>query len=310
MAVGMVVLEDLSPLNGSRKTSTWGSGNSRQVFDLLAQACHEVKRSTRVMSVAYNQTHATHTLTDDQGGQNEYDRVVFACPASAASSMLGQEASWLESTLLRGILYHDDDERGFMQATLHNDRRTLPEQHREDILRDAAFVVDVTRDDSGECITEFTHNMAAWPPVKEQLSQERRETLPALLISHNVRPGKEIDPSLVLKRDDYARSHPRFCFRNLIITSMLLPLIQGRRGVYYATNYAVNGNGHDLSCCSGMVAANAIGARYLFEHNAAAKLDFERLKESMMCDHAQPRMDALFPGLALVGLGGYLLLAQ
>jgi hypothetical protein len=35
MAVGMVVLEDLSPLNGSRKTSTWASGNSTEVMNAI-----------------------------------------------------------------------------------------------------------------------------------------------------------------------------------------------------------------------------------------------------------------------------------
>jgi predicted NAD/FAD-binding protein len=112
------------------------------------------------MQVEYDREAGTHTLTDDQGGQGEFERIVFACPASAAANMLGDGAGWLESTLLRGLLYHDDDERGFMQATLHNDRNSLPEKHREDILRDAAFVVDVTRTEDGGTVTEFTHNMA------------------------------------------------------------------------------------------------------------------------------------------------------
>ena len=78
-------------------------------------------------------------------------------------------------------------------------------------------------------------------------------------------------------------------------------------GVFYATNYAPPGNGHDLSCLSGLVCAHAIGAAYPFESNDLAKLDFERLQDSMGCDHQAPRLDMFFPGLALLGLGGYAL---
>ena len=78
-------------------------------------------------------------------------------------------------------------------------------------------------------------------------------------------------------------------------------------GVFYATNYAPPGNGHDLSCLSGLVCAHAIGAAYPFESNDLAKLDFERLQDSMGCDHQAPRLDMFFPGLVL--LGGYALAA-
>ena len=76
-------------------------------------------------------------------------------------------------------------------------------------------------------------------------------------------------------------------------------------GVFYATNYAPPGNGHDLSCLSGLVCAHAIGAKYPFEHNELAKLECLRLQDSMGCDHQKPRLDWLFPGLALLGLGRY-----
>jgi len=283
-AVGMPVLEDLSPLNGSRKTCSWSTGNSAQVFDLLAKPC-EVRTSTRVMHIEYDGER--HLLQDDQGGDDQYDRIVFACPASAVANMQGESQNWLESVLLRAIRYHDDDERSFMQATLHYDRGVLPAKHREDILRDAAFVVDVTRAPDGEVVTEFTHNMAAWPPAAAQLGDARHQELPAMLVSHCVHPGKVIDPKLVDKKDDYARSHPRFCFRNLIVTQ-LLPLIQGRNGCFYATNYAPPGNGHDLSCLSGLVCASEIGAEYMFKENAGAAKDFQRLQETMGCGKNQP----------------------
>jgi len=91
-------------------------------------------------------------------------------------------------------------------------------------------VVDVTKEESsGEIVTEFTHNMAAWPPAQQQMTTEEKGNPPPLLITHNLHSVKTINEDKILKEDDYARSHPRFCFRNLIITQ-LIPLIQGRRG--------------------------------------------------------------------------------
>ena len=79
--------------------------------------------------------------------------------------------------------------------------------------------------------------------------------------------------------------------------------------MYYATNYAVAGNGHDLSCLSGMVCAEAIGADYLFPENRAAKQDFDRLKGSMGCDHKAPGFDWLLPVAFFAGAGGVVLRA-
>ena len=49
-----------------------------------------------------------------------------------------------------------------------------------------------------------------------------------------------------------------------LLDPRLMPLVQGNRGVYYASNWVTLGNGHDLSCLSGMACANAIGATTLF----------------------------------------------
>ena len=44
----------------------------------------------------------------------------------------------------------------------------------------------------------------------------------------------------------------------------MIQLVQGRRGVYFCSNWTAPGNGHDLSCVSGLVVAGAIGAPYPF----------------------------------------------
>ena len=62
----------------------------------------------------------------------------------------------------------------------------------------------------------------------------------------------------------------------------LLRYIQGRNGVYFCGSLATPGNGHDLSFCSGMAVACAIGAKYPFEkENKKCVDDFVLLKSLM-----------------------------
>ena len=83
-------------------------------------------------------------------------------------------------------------------------------------------------------------------------------------------PNKPIDADKVLGTFSAPRAHPAMCFRNLMITQ-LLPLVQGRRGVYFCSNWATAGNGHDLSFLAGICCASAIGAEYPFEDQGAAR---------------------------------------
>lgn len=76
------------------------------------------------------------------------------------------------------------------------------------------------------------------------------------------------------------RAHPGLCFRNMIITQ-LLGLVQGRRGVYFCSNWATAGNGHDLSLVAGMCVADAIGAEYPFPDEAESRADLVMLRYFM-----------------------------
>jgi len=155
--------------------------------------------------------------------------------------------------------------------------------------------------------------MGTWPPAMEARGATagddgvllhppgHDEDPPAMIVTHCMHPGKSIDESKVILRHDYARSHPTLGIPNLIITS-LMPLVQGRRGIYYASNWVTPGNGHDLSCISGLSAATSIGADYPFPENKLAKLDFERLRRSLGMD--ENTRIPWFTGLALLCMAG------
>ena len=57
--------------------------------------------------------------------------------------------------------------------------------------------------------------------------------------------------------------------------------MQGRRGLYFCGSFATPGNGHDLSLCSGLAVACALGAAYPFADDASAAADFVRLRRLM-----------------------------
>jgi predicted NAD/FAD-binding protein len=280
-AVGLDALDRTAPLRETRTAVSWSVGNSTQVFKKLTENL-TVKTWTRVMKVAWEDD-GTIEVHDDQGDVLGYDRVVFACPASACVSMLQDRVGWLERALLRGVRYEDDVSREFMQAVAHEDPSVLPEKERSRILRDACFVLDIKPDpETGKPMTETTHNMAPWPPVTEVIGKTEKP----MIVTHCLHPGKRIDESKVRLRHDYGRSHPSFTMSNLILTR-LMPLVQGQRGVYYISNWVCQGNGHDLSCLSGLAGANAIGAPYLFPEDELAKLDFQRLSATLGMDENQ-----------------------
>jgi predicted NAD/FAD-binding protein len=75
-------------------------------------------------------------------------------------------------------------------------------------------------------------------------------------------------------------NHPHLSLCNLA-AAQLLRTAQGRRGLYFCGSYATPGNGHDLSLCSGLAVASALGARYPFADDEGAAADFARLRRLM-----------------------------
>jgi hypothetical protein len=156
---------------------------------------------------------------------------------------------------------------------------------------DAAFIVDTDVKggapvDGGTAVrnTEYIHNLGAWSPaakdaVAAAVSGAVAEP-PQMYMTQCPHQHRDIDPSKTVYSFSAPRSHPDMCYRNLGITQML-HLIQGKRGIYFCSNYAVPGNGHDLSFTGGVAVAAAIGADYPFEDEPDAKRDFQLLRKFM-----------------------------
>jgi len=98
-------------------------------------------------------------------------------------------------------------------------------------------------------------------------------------MTQSLHKWRGIDADKTLTTFSAPRAHPELSHRNGMITQFM-NLIQGRRGVYYCSNWVAPGNGHDLSCITGLVVAHAIGAKYPFA-DAEAYRDFKAARHFM-----------------------------
>jgi hypothetical protein len=68
-------------------------------------------------------------------------------------------------------------------------------------------------------------------------------------------------------------AHPFLCTTNLIC-SFLMRFVSYSDNVKFCASWTTPGNGHDLSLCSGIAAAHALGARYPFVDDKAMCREF------------------------------------
>ena len=175
--------------------------------------------------------------------------------------------------------------RDWLAAPVHQDVGCLPERHRAAILEGAGFLVhvDARGGRGGGPNIEYTHNLGAWSPSARAAGAAPGPDALMFLTqcAHAHRPAAF--PRAQVATFSAPRAHPDLCLRNLVITQ-LLHLVQGRRGVYFVSNFAAPGNGHDLSCTAGLSVAGAIGAAYPFAGAPGAeeaRRDFEDCRKFM-----------------------------
>jgi hypothetical protein len=282
-ATAFPILDDIVPMTRARWHNSWDTGNSTVVFSRLTAGCH-VELGARIRQVQPVRSHGSwqQQVINDKGEVQTFDRVVFACPSHATVNIL-RKPGWFERVFLKAVAYHDDmhrsDWKDWLEVPVHQDVTCLPEPERETLLRDAAFLIDVneTGAQDGSRNSEFTHNLSAWSPAARSagISAEKAP----MFMTQCLHKDTSIDATKTLKTFSAPRAHPDMSARNGMITQFL-NLIQGRRGIYYCSNWVAPGNGHDLSCVTGLVVAHAIGAKYPF-NDAEAYRDFKAARHFM-----------------------------
>lgn len=271
-AVIAPVLHDLIPLDAVPTMLTWKT-SSADVFRAASKGL-ELHLNTRVTGIHRERDGLLRLNASDADGNTSsatFDRVVLACNADAALAMQSS-AGWLERLLLGSVTYTDDSDDTFLEGTIHSDPSVLPAEYRSEILASYANYI-LNRADG---TWENTFCVGSWVPAVQPYKSR-----PPMLITYN--PRKDMPIANARGTVSNRRAHPDLSLRNLIIMS-LMRLIQGRNGVVYCGSYATPGNGHDLSCLSGLLAARTLGADYPFAADKRAAADCDRLAALMGLD--------------------------
>jgi len=300
---------------------TWRDAGTgiREVFAKLVEGV-DLRVDTRVLQVQVLPD-GRKRVVDEHDNVFDVDRVVLACPALAAATMLKRDDKALEETVLHAPVYADDHHpaTGHMHAVMHSDASVIDPRYREEFLARGSNYVEVTRLKNGEINIENQYNFGIQTPGPG-VADLKLDEKPVMLISHALGEGKKIDANLVRGGGNHARAHPLYSGWN-VMAQLSLRLCQGpkaasrlrggtsppdavtgrraatrvedgrsrpdgvvspgRDGVYYCSNWTTPGNCHDMSLLSGMLCAHAIGAKYPFPDEPEARKDFHRLNDLM-----------------------------
>eukprot|EP00164_Ancoracysta_twista_P003267 GFYU01004360.1.p1 GENE.GFYU01004360.1~~GFYU01004360.1.p1 ORF type:complete len:532 (-),score=136.44 GFYU01004360.1:38-1633(-) len=274
-SIGPAIDDMISP-NRVPVMDSW-TNTSHDVFDRMT-ADIKVHTSTPVTKV---QRHSNGTVfvATENGDVTQFDRVVLACSADIALSMLS-EPSWLERTLLSCVGYTDDDDNTFVEGVIHSDDTVIPARDREEVLSTHSNYVAVYDDHMSDIKYENTFIFSSWIPLVQKYKASHKGEKVVMLATYNSQRGDTIKN--VRGTVTNYRAHPHMHLKNLVL-SVLIRFIQGAGGVFYCSSYTTPGNGHDLSLLSGFIVANAIGAPYPFAKHSDGSMirDFDRLRALM-----------------------------
>ena len=299
-AVLVPTIDELIPLAGTPQLTSW-VGSSRDVFNGIEQQhAGELLRVRRASNVELAQQEAdgTWTLTvrvsgTGLSGSEEtlttiggFDRVIFASNAQhAAKTLPNTWVWWGVRMLLASVEYSDESCPMFRKGIIHSDTSILPDDAWEEITAHCCNYIEAyppddspNKDPDAAPLFENTFVLSSWyPSVRapttygEPIEGDGR----VRLVSYGLRHPELIRAPVgeVTNLTNHPALSPAF-----LVMTMLLRIAQGQRGVYFCGSMATPGNGHDLSLCSGLAVAAAIGAAYPFD-DAEAAADLTRLRK-------------------------------
>ncbi|GBG31197.1 L-amino-acid oxidase [Hondaea fermentalgiana] len=252
-------------------------------------------------------------IMDEDGKEEVFDAIVFACSAPAMNQILhGKGATLpgqvlepnkanglnnindrgvvaglksrllnaLESTLLDNIMYTTDRDKTFEKGVVHSDAdAVLPSQYKDEVLESYCNYVEVDAKNPREIENSFV--ISSWAPtVRHPDVQGKR----AMLVSYNADSKLDAAGTDAEWVSTSREAHPCLTLFQLASSVVCWPFLQGARNgqTYFCGSAVLPANGHDLSFLSGVVAANELGAPYPFAHDPTAHDDYLRLRKLML----------------------------
>ncbi|MYH13800.1 MAG: NAD(P)-binding protein [Gammaproteobacteria bacterium] len=229
---------------------TWKGGTRRLYEALSADFRDKIHLSRPVRKV---HRHPSHVIVEDeQGNQETFDDVVFACNANQTLMAL-DKPTFLEAWLLSSIRYESELHN---HAIVHSDASVLPDNDAEPLATRSNHIEQYgARPDNYE-ITYIMHNQQPWAHGSDK---------PCLVTYNPIHP---IDDGKVVKR--WWFQHVVHDVRHVALLVHLLRFVQGKRRTWHCGAHTLV-NAQELCFVSGMATARQLGADYPFQDAEARK---------------------------------------
>ena len=229
---------------------TWEGGTRRLYEEISADFRDKIHLNRPVRKV---HRHPSHVIVEDeQGNQETFDDVVFACNANQTLMAL-DKPTFFEAWLLSSIRYESELHN---HAIVHSDASVLPNNAAEPLATRSNHIEQYgARPDNYE-ITYIMHNQQPWAHHSDK---------PCLVTYNPIHP---IDSDKVVKT--WWFQHVVHDIRHVALLTHLFRFAQGKRRTWHCGAHTLV-NAQELCFVSGLATARQLGADYPFQDAEARK---------------------------------------
>ena len=237
-------IEKATPMN------TWDRGTRRIYENLSANFQDKIYLNRPVRKVHRRKTCVV--VEDENGAQETFDEVVFACNANQTLDLL-DSPTWLERKILSSIRYDTDLHR---EAIVHSDSSILPDNESRPLTTRSTYTEQYGPKPDNYEITYIMHNQQPWA----------RNSDKPCLVTYN--PNKPIDERKIVMRRSF--QHIVHDVRHVALLVNLFRFIQGKRRTWHCGAHTLV-NSQETCLITGLAAARQLGADYHFDDPEARK---------------------------------------
>jgi len=229
---------------------TWDQG-TRRIYENLSAGFREKIYLNRPVRKVYRRPSGV-VVKDEEGVEETFDEVVFACNANQTLMML-DSPSLLERYILSSIRYESELHN---HTIVHSDASVLPESEVKALETRSNHIEQYgSRPDNYE-ITYIMHNQQPWAHGSDK----------PCLVTYN--PISRIDERKIVKR--WWFQHVVHDVRHVALLVPLFRFIQGRKGAWHCGAHTLI-NSQETCFVTGLAAARQIGADYPFDDRDARR---------------------------------------
>ncbi|MYD54524.1 MAG: NAD(P)-binding protein [Chloroflexi bacterium] len=223
---------------------TWDQG-TRRIYEHLSLDFRDRIYLGRPVRKVYRRS-AGVVLEDEDGIQETFDDVIFACNANQTLMMLDRP-NWLERYILSSIRYESELHN---HAIVHSDASVLPDNEVKPLTTRSNHIEQYgARPDNYE-ITYIMHNQQPWAHQSDR----------PCLVTYN--PITPIDQDKIVARRWF--QHVVHDVKHVLLLVNLFRFIQGNRRTWHCGAHTLI-NSQETCFVTGLAAARQLGAEYPFD---------------------------------------------